>query len=733
MKFRSRRKFTPEQKPDIQVENADEEASDRGQWGNQAEFILSCLGYAMGLGNVWKFPYTCFSNGGGAYLLPYIIVLTFVGIPAFFLELIVGQFSSKGPVEVWDLSPIFRGTGIAMLLISAMISIFYTMLLAYCLYYFAMCFQKELPWDSCKHAYNTPACFNLRESLPCKDVGGIYYNNTCYNTSILQPDELEELKNNTKKFVSSSEEYFFYGVLEKSDSIDQPNGVKMELAVCLLAMWVLCFLCLIKGIQSSGKVVYFTTTFPWVVLTILLIRGALLDGSLLGVKYYLTPEWRRLGDAKVWGDAAGQIFFALGVGASGLITYASYSPFRSNIYRTALTVAIANSCTDWYAGFVVFCALGYMAKAQGTEVKDVAAGGSGLAFIVYPQVLSTLPVPQLWTAMFFFMLVLLGIDSLNAGVEALITATVDKWQSLRRFKVFVVAFWCIVFYLLGLTMCTRAGYYWLDLISYYSSGWTLVVIGIIEVIVYVWIYGTKKIMAHVKEMVGFKLYPHWWFCWTFITPVLLLAVLIFNLIYFKPLMWDDKVPPVWVPILGWLMTLSPLAIIVIFGFVFAIKSLSKPNVDRQPCGRRFLQLFKPNSNWVPAYKLKELKAAEKARKEVYKAKSSVENETQNGGSDVTDDVTQTTVVDDDSKEKGEERKIEGEESEMKMANGVLQNGDTHHVEMNGRGSGDGGEEDESRRLDDDVRSIDSTMTAAKDKGEENSVTFRNAAYDRSSS
>lgn len=622
MKFRKKGKFEPET-TDAATGNveASGQKSERGQWGNQAEFILSCLGYAMGLGNVWKFPYTCFSNGGGAYLIPYVIVLTFIGIPTFFLELIMGQYSGKGAVQVWCLAPFFKGVGMGSLLISAMINIFYTMLLAYCLYYFAMCFQKNLPWDTCQHWYNTPACFNQREAKPCIDVEGIWYNNTCYNVTTLEPERTEELRNLTRNLVSSSQEYFVRGVLEQTDSIDQPNGIKMELALCLLGMWILCFFCVLKGIESSGKIVYFTTTFPYVVLTILLIRGALLDGSLLGIKYYLTPDWKRLGDAKVWGDAAGQIFFALSVGAGGLLTYSSYSPFYSNIYRTALFVAIANACTDWYAGFVVFSALGYMAKSQNTEVKDVATSGSGLAFVVYPQVLATLPVPQLWSAMFFFMLILLGLDSLNAGVEALITSTVDKWTSLRPYKTVVALGWCILFYLLGLPMCTRAGFYWLDLVSYYSSGWTLVIIGIIEVVVFAWVYGAKKVMAHVKEMTGNRLYPHWWFVWTFITPLFLLAVLIFNLIYFKPLLWNKVEPPTWATALGWVMTLAPLAIIIIVGIYVTIRTFMKPDPSpvKRNAGKRFAQLFKPNSDWMPAYQAKELE--EKVAKATYRSKS----------------------------------------------------------------------------------------------------------------
>jgi len=628
----------------------------RGQWGSQAEFILSCLGYAMGLGNVWKFPYTCFSNGGGAYLIPYIVVLALVGIPTFFLELIMGQWSGKGAIQVWCLCPIFEGVGLGTLLISGMINVFYTMLLTYCLYYFAMCFQKQLPWDTCSHDYNTPLCFNVRESKDCKDIGGLLYNRVCYNqtqfsdydqemyacnynetfneticSNYTYNEKWEELKNLTSKLVSSSEEFFFLGVLERTGNIDQTNGIKWELVLCLGSMWLLCFFTLIKGIESSGKVVYFTTTFPYVVLTILLVRGVLLEGSVVGIKYLVTPQWRRLGEAKVWGDAAGQIFFALSVGCGGLLTYSSYNKFHGNIYRDTLVVAIANACTDWYAGFVVFSALGYMATMQNVEVKDVAADGAGLAFIVYPQVLATLPVPQLWSVLFFMMLVMLGLDSLNAGMEAIITSTIDKWPSLRRLKALVTFIWCVFFFLISLPMCCRSGYYWLDLVSYYSSGWTLVVMGIMESVVFSWLYGAKKVMAHVHEMVGFKLFPHWWFIWTFACPLILLAVLIFNLVSFESLTWNGVVPPAWAaPGLGWTMTISPLALIVLVAIYRIIQAYRKPNEKKLSCWQIFRNLFKPNHKWKSALET----AAERKQAKRDKYRRRLEEDSYLGGNGV---------------------------------------------------------------------------------------------------
>ncbi|XP_048461362.1 sodium- and chloride-dependent neutral and basic amino acid transporter B(0+)-like [Rhincodon typus] len=471
-----------------------DENMERGNWSSKADYFLSVIGCAVGLSNVWRFPYLAYKNGGGVFLIPYTIMLAFIAMPMFYLESSFGQFASLGPVAVWKAVPMLQGVGFTMVLFSTIIDITYNCIIGYSLYYLFASFQSPLPWADCFRWWGADeTCSRTPKDPLCNltlDDG--YFE--IINTTWLQANN-ETCPNGSEIFIphqSPSEQYWERMVLRRSSSIEETGDVIWYLALCLLLAWLIVGAALSKGIRSSGKVVYFTATFPYVVLTILLIRGVTLEGAYKGIEFYVGKqlEFSKLADAEVWKDAATQIFYSLAVGWGSLITLSSYNKFHNNCYTDTIVVCVVNCATSVFAGFVIFSILGHMAHRQDKLVSEVIQSGFGLAFIAYPEALAQLPWAPLWAALFFFMLITLGLSSQFVAVEAIITSLLDQFPTfLRSKRLFVTAGVCLALYLLSVPCVTQAGIYWINLIDHFCAGWGLLATALVELTTLSWIYG----------------------------------------------------------------------------------------------------------------------------------------------------------------------------------------------------------------------------------------------------
>ncbi|EDV20631.1 uncharacterized protein TRIADDRAFT_50950 [Trichoplax adhaerens] len=533
------------------IEENGEEETERGHWGHKMDFMLSCIGYAVGLGNVWRFPYLCAASGGGAFLIPYCTMLILVGIPIFFMELAIGQYTQEGPLKVWEnLFPLLKGVGYAMLVCSFGVGIYYNIIIAWCYYFMFASMQDPLPWASCNHTWNTATC---RVSVVRCPAANATAAPTTMITRAINATKAPCLPINAP-VTTPSEEYWNREVLKISSGIGQPGEVRWHLALCLLLAWIVIYFCIFKGIKSSGKVVYFSATFPYVVLVILLIRGVTLPGHLDGILFYLTPRWEKLGDANVWASATTQIFFSLSVGFGGLITMASYNQFYNNCFRDSLTVSLINCGTSFFAGFVIFSVVGFMAYASGRPVEAVADQGVSLAFIVYPAAVAQMPVSQLWSIIFFFMLITLGMDSQFAFMETIITAAVDEYPAVLRSRKWIISMiGCCLMYLLGLPCATQAGAYVVQLLDDHVAGISLLILCIFECIAVGWGYGAFRLAKDIEKMIGYKpfLYYWWILCWKFISLGTLLFVTVFKIVGYTPSSYGGKPMPAWADGVGW--------------------------------------------------------------------------------------------------------------------------------------------------------------------------------------
>ncbi|XP_065350626.1 sodium- and chloride-dependent GABA transporter 2-like [Cloeon dipterum] len=511
----------------------------REKWSKDVEFVLSCIGFAVGLGNIWRFPYLCYKNGGGAFLIPYFICLVTGGVPIFFLEIGIGQYMSEGGITVWNLCPIFKGIGYGTTLICFSLNVYYIVILAWTVHYFYNSFTTELPWSSCNNWWNTDRCF-----------------------SPLDPQT--NLTNASK--VDAVIEYWENKVLGLSGGIEQVGGLQWELVASLFVAWVLVYFCVWKGIKSSGKVVYFTATFPYVMLTALLIRGVTLDGALEGIIFYLKPDFNKLTEAQVWIDAGTQIFFSYAIALGCMTALGSYNKFHNNFVRDCIFISATNSCTSLYSGFAIFSVLGFMAKEQGVPIETVAESGPGLVFIAYPKAVSQMPWAPVWAVLFFFMILLMGLDSQFVGVEGFITAVVDLFPGyLRkgyRRELFILAV-TVFSFAIGLFMVTQGGMYVFQVFDYYgASGMVLLWFCFFESIAIAYFYGVNKFYNNITTMIGYRLNPWLKICWLTFTPIVTMGILIFSIYSYTPLTYNRTYTyPLWAQAFGWTLALVPMSII----------------------------------------------------------------------------------------------------------------------------------------------------------------------------
>uniref|UniRef100_A0AAY4EUP6 Transporter n=1 Tax=Denticeps clupeoides TaxID=299321 RepID=A0AAY4EUP6_9TELE len=503
----------------------------RETWSKKVDFLLSVIGYAVDLGNVWRFPYICYQNGGGAFLLPYVLMAVFGGVPLFYMELALGQFHRSGCISIWKhICPIFKGIGFAICIIALYVAFYYNTIMAWALYYLLSSFRATLPWTTCTNAWNTANC--------------THYLSTDMNISW------------TNSSISPAEEFYTRQVLQvhRSPGLHQLGAVSWQLGLCLLFIFTVVYFSIWKGVKTSGKVVWVTATFPYLVLIILLIRGATLPGAWRGVVYYLNPDWGKLLTTSVWIDAAAQIFFSLGPGFGVLLAFASYNPFHNNCYKDALVTSSVNCLTSFLSGFVIFTVLGYMAEMRKESVETVARdAGPSLLFIIYAEAIANMPAATFFAIIFFLMIIMLGLDSTFAGLEGVITAMLDEFPHLlvkrREWFVLGISSQCNLH-------CLQGGAFVVKLFEEYATGPAVITVVFLEVIAVSWFYGTSRFCGDVQLMLGFSPGLFWRVCWVAICPCFLLFIIGSFLAFPPEVKLFDYQYPFWTTVLGYCIGVS---------------------------------------------------------------------------------------------------------------------------------------------------------------------------------
>ncbi|XP_028288783.1 sodium-dependent neutral amino acid transporter B(0)AT1-like [Parambassis ranga] len=524
-----------------------EEAGDRPKWDNKAQYLLTCVGFCVGLGNVWRFPYLCQSHGGGAFMIPFLILLVLEGIPLLYLEFAIGQRLRKGSVGVWAaINPYLTGVGIASMTVSFLVGMYYNTIIAWVMWYFFNSFQLTLPWSQC------PLNDNLTGMLPeCKR--------------------------------STPVDYFWYRTtLNTSQAIDESGGLQWWMVLCLVAAWSVLYVCCIRGIETTGKAVYITSTLPYVVLTIFLIRGLTLKGSVEGIKYLFTPDLDELVNPATWLDAGAQVFYSFSLAFGGLISFSSYNPVHNNCEQDAVIISIINGCTSVYAATVIYSIIGFRAteqfdaclnenillllnafnQAEGSitesnydemlqHLNSTASGseviqglglspcnlqtflsegveGTGLAFIVFTEAITKMPLSPLWSVLFFIMLFCLGLSTMFGSIEGVVVPLQDlKILPKNCPKEVVTGIVCLSSFVIALIFALRSGNYWLALFDGYAGSIPLLIIAFCEMTAVAYLYGMDRFNEDIEFMIGHRPNIFWQATWRLVSPLIVFVIFVF--------------------------------------------------------------------------------------------------------------------------------------------------------------------------------------------------------------
>ncbi len=446
--------------------------TERQRWSSKMIFLFAAIGSAVGLGNVWRFPYLAGKYGGGSFLIPYVIILLIMGIPLLIMEFAIGQKMQLGAVRSFGkIHRKLAGIGVGAVLCGFVVVSYYAVVMAWSLIYFFHSFTMRWGTDT---------------------------------------------------------EHFFKSEVINLIKVNEGIGyISPAIIFALVVVWAMIYFSVWKGVKSVGKVVLITMPLPVILLIILLIRGITLPGALEGIIFYLKPNFTALLDPKLWGAAMSQIFFTLSLAFGIMIAYASYQHHTSDIAKSAVITSVTNSAVSIIAGFAVFSTLGYMSSQSGVPVSELAAEGPSLAFIVFPKALSLIPLAPVFAVLFFLMLITLGIDSAFSLVEAVSTVVHDNYPHVRKEDVSFYV--CALGFICGIIFTTFAGLYYLDITDHFITNYGLVFIGLLEVWAIGWLYGAEKLRKYINDVSDIKIGKWWSVFIKFVIPVCLLIFLISTL------------------------------------------------------------------------------------------------------------------------------------------------------------------------------------------------------------
>jgi NSS family neurotransmitter:Na+ symporter len=445
----------------------------REQWGSRPGFILAAVGSAIGLGNIWRFPYMAYENGGGAFFIPYLFAMISAGIPFMIMEFTLGhKLRGAAPRAFSKLGVKLEWLGWFQVFIAAIIAVYYVAIIGWAISYLGYSFTQS--WGADTNAFFFSEYLQLGENSPSK-----------------------------------------------------LGNLQMHIVLPMVLAWGITFAAIFTGIKGgierASKIM-----MPLLFLMVigLITRVVFLPGALDGVNYLFEPDFSKITDPTVWSAAYGQIFFTLSVGFAIMIAYSSYLPEKSDINNNAFMTVLINCGFSITSGVLIFAVLGYMAQDQAKPITEVVTAGVGLAFVTIPAAINLLPAPYILGPLFFLALVVAGLSSHISIIEAVTSAVIDKLNWSRKKAASVV---CGVGFAVSMAFATNGGLLLLDLVDYFINNVALLASCLVELIVIGWLLKISDIRDYANDISDFSIGKWFEICIRFISPIMLAVILATNL------------------------------------------------------------------------------------------------------------------------------------------------------------------------------------------------------------
>lgn len=582
--------------PDLEEEESDisdfgseqivPEKPTRVPWHRKLDFLWCSICHALGLANFWRFPYYCYSNGGGSFLVIYLIFLAVCSVPFLCMELAVGQMTQSGPISAFgQLCPLMKGIGVASMMLSFWLTAYYSVLASWALYYTFNSFYSPPRWTHCSNTWNTDTCEENVHTVatsaysPYEAGNDSMASNTWLKTNTSYSNITNELSYNV---THPAVEFLNEKMLHKSKDIADLGHLRFELVASVLFVWILTYFALRKTDFFRGTTIYVLTVASYLLLFSIFLRTVALDGAKNGLHYLFKPQWDKMLNPRVMLYALAQAFHSLGVVLGPSILMGSCHKRHNNLLRDTIILTTVTLITVLMVGSVVFGTIGHLAKRLQKPFWSVVSDDPSNVFLLYSIIIGLMPLPSCWGVLFFLVVLFLGLDSQIKLMATLVSALKEAYtffikQRFQGHSMFLVVI-CGFCFVATIPYLTRAGIFFFQLADHYIAVLATIVVALLEVGTLGWLYGAADLSSCIQQMTGKTPSSLYRLSWKVLTPVTIVAVLGYGVIEMRgDVIKQGYDYPQWAHIVGWLSFSLTLCWIPLLAFA-AYRKVPKAHV-----------------------------------------------------------------------------------------------------------------------------------------------------------